>query len=85
MDAGETLSTSLAQELKVRRPQLHEQLQRESMERALERIKENRAQEQKELAARTPPQVELAEQLHRSKVAAIQSVQGQHNPVGPAQ
>ena len=85
MDAGETLSTSLARELKVRRPQLHEQLHKESIERALERIKENRAQEQKELAARTPSQVELAEQLQRSKDAAIRSQQGQHKPVGPVQ
>ena len=85
MDAGSTLTTTLDQELKVRRPQLHEQRRREAMEKALKQMKENRAQEAQKRAAATPSPEALAEQLQRSKEAAIRSQQGQHKPVGPAQ
>ena len=76
MDAGETLSVDLDRELKIRRPALHEQLRQESIQRAIDRIGENRKAEAASRAANTPTPQQLAEQLLASKREAINAQQG---------
>ena len=76
MDAGETLSVDLDRELKIRRPALHEQLRQESIQRALDRMADNRKTEAERRAAKTPTPAQLAEQLRQSKQEAINGQQG---------
>ena len=76
MDAGETLSVDLDRELKIRRPALHEQLRQEAMQRAIDKIGENRKAEAASRAANTPTSAQLAEQLRKSKQEAINAQQG---------
>ena len=42
MDACDTLSVDLDRELKIRWPQLHDQMRREAMEHAINQINETR-------------------------------------------
>ena len=76
MDAGETLSVDLDRELKIRRPALHEQLRQESIQRAIDRMADNRKAEAERRAASTPTPQQLAEQLLASKQEAINAQQG---------
>ena len=76
MDAGETLSVDLERELKIRRPALHEQLRQESIQRAIDRMADNRKAEAERRAANTPTPAQLAEQLRKSKQEAINAQQG---------
>ena len=76
MEAGEALSVDLDRELKIRRPQLHEQMRQEAMERAINQINENRKTEAERRAANTPTPEQLAEQLLQSKQEAINGQQG---------
>ena len=76
MDAGETLSVDLDRELKIRRPALHEQLRQESIQRAIDRMADNRKAEAERRAANTPTPAQLAEQLRKSKQEAINAQQG---------
>ena len=76
MEAGEALSVDLDRELKIRRPQLHEQMRQEAMERAINQINENRKTEAERRAANTPTPEQLAEQLLQSKQEATNAQQG---------
>lgn len=70
LDGHTEMTPDLVGELALRRPHQHEQMQRDQIEAALNRIAEAREAEQARRAASTPSPEELQRQLVASKEAA---------------
>ena len=77
MDEGDTLSVDLDRELKIRWPQLHDQMRHEAMENSINQINETR---RAELAAWTPYPGQLAQQRAQSQKALMAHICSQ-NPI----